>query len=161
MIDINAEGLDDCSHVLDHIGLLTEDVEQTIQTLASILSIVSYTHPVIDTLQDVKAIFAKTSKGLLLEFLEPISDESPIKNSIKKNQNLIHHLAYRTDDIERSTKIIRNLRGMPISKMKPGIAFDNSSIQFFLLPSGWLIELIEQPVSTMKFPLITKYSTKD
>jgi methylmalonyl-CoA/ethylmalonyl-CoA epimerase len=146
--------LDGIQHELDHVGILSKNIEKTISTIASILSITATSDVIIDPLQDVKAIFAKTSQGLVLEFLEPYSDKSPIQNSLIKNNNLIHHLAYRTKDINVSLQAIREVRGMPISESKKGIAFDNAQIQFFLLSDGWLIELIEQVESKMEFPNI-------
>lgn len=143
--------LNDFEHTLDHIGILSKNIDKTINTLAPILGITATSDLIIDPLQDVKAIFAKTTQGLTLEFLEPISDESPIKNSVIKQNNLIHHLAYRTNSLENSTEAIRQIRGMPIGEAKPGIAFGGALIQFFLLPDGWLVELIEQKTSKMQF----------
>lgn len=141
-------------HVIDHVGILSKDINKTISTLAPILGVKAMSDLVVDPLQDVKAIFAKTTQGLTLEFLEPNSDESPIKNSLVKNNNLIHHLAYRTHSLESSTEAIRKIRGMPIGEAKEGIAFGGAMIQFFLLADGWLIELIEQNESKMEFPNI-------
>lgn len=153
MINLPNKLLNANEHILDHVGFIVNNTEVSVQSLAPLLGIISCSYPVIDEKQDVKAIFAKTNQGLVLEFLEPLSDQSPIKNSLNKSSNLIHHLAYRTDDLERSTQVIRELKGMPIVAAKPGIAFDNALIQFFLLSDGWLIELIEQFVSTMEFPI--------
>lgn len=152
MITDAAEGLDIFNHTLDHIGLLSKNIEKSVTTLFPILGIIETSDIIVDPLQDVKAVFAKTEQGLILEFLEPMSDNSPIKNSLDKNNNLIHHLAYRTNNLAKSAESIRDTRGMPIGDPKEGIAFGNALIQFFILPDGWLLELIEQPVSTLKFP---------
>lgn len=154
MIYSQPSSLDSLDHALDHVGILSKNIETSIKVLSPILGVVAVSDLIIDPIQDVKAIFAKTNQGLVLEFLEPNSDTSPITNSLAKNNNLIHHLAYRTNDLEKSTEAIREIGGMPIGKENEGNAFDNAFIQFFLLPDGWLIELIAQSKSTMKFPNI-------
>lgn len=143
-------------HNIDHIGIVARDIEKAIFDTAEIFNLVRFSETIIDELQDVKAVFGQAETGYIFEFLEPLSENSPVANSLNKSSNLFHHVAFRTPDISCSTEMIREKRGMQIGEPKPGIAFDNSLIQFFLLPDGWLIELIEQPVSRMQFPINRK-----
>ena len=89
-------------------------------------------------------MFLKDESGVMFELIEPISDKSPIKNSLSKKINIINHIAYKTRTFDKTNKILIKKNFFPVSTAKKAVAFKNKLIRFFYSPQGFLLEIIEE-----------------
>jgi len=83
---------------LDHIGIAVRSIKAASVFYEEVLGLrCEKTEEV--AAQKVRVAFF-TVGGVHIELLEPLNDESPIAKFLARNGEGIHHLAYRTDDIE-------------------------------------------------------------
>lgn len=91
---------------------------------------------------ELKIAYGK-SGALEIEFIQPLSGESPQREFIQQGGNGLHHVRYRTDDIERSIAEARALGFVPVwfKRLNAEIAFcylenaqDRSMIEFLQMP---------------------------
>ena len=87
---------------------------------------------------------SKSGKGTAIELIEPIDENSPISNFLKKRGEGIHHICFYVDNIE-STLLNLKKEGIRLIDEKPRIGAYNSKVAFIDPKSfnGVLIELAE------------------
>lgn len=88
---------------IDHIGIAVHSLTEAIPYYEDVLGLPC------DGMEEVPSQKVRTAffdiGGTHLELLEPTSPESPIAKFLEKNPNGgVHHLAFRTDDLETELK---------------------------------------------------------
>ena len=82
--------------------------------------------------------------GVRIEFLEPISDDSPVSKFLAKRGEGVHHLCYAVSDLDQA---VRELKSHEMAFTgEPVIGSDGKPI-IFIHPgsaNGVLIELVEE-----------------
>ena len=81
--------------------------------------------------------------NLIIELIEPLGDESPVKHILEKNQKL-YHACYAVPDIEHAIKISRENGFHCIAPPVPATAFDNKKIAWVYSKVFGLFELVEK-----------------
>ena len=83
---------------------------------------------------------------VLVEFLEPLSEEGAIWKFIKENGEGIHHIAYRVTDLEGILKTMKNEK-IKLRDDRPRSGGGGSKIAFVdpVETNGVLTELVERP----------------
>ncbi len=132
---------------LNHVGFLTSDVEQEMANFDLMFPGTVWSSRIVDPVQDVTARFGKTPQGLVYELIEANSEKSPIAQALKSRKNILNHMCYSCDDLSLKALELRAQGLYPVTEPKPGIAFGNRPIQFFLHPNGLLLELVEGDIS--------------
>jgi methylmalonyl-CoA/ethylmalonyl-CoA epimerase len=132
---------------LDHVGFLTNDVEQEMARFELLFPGTLWSGRIIDTLQDVTARFGRTPQGLVYELLQSNSPNSPIAQALKARKNILNHMCYRCPSLSAKADELRAQGFFPVTEAKAGIAFGNNLIQFFFHPNGLLLELVEGTAS--------------
>ncbi len=104
-----------------------------------------FTKPIIDPLQDVELVLCTSSKFPTVELVKPISNRSPIINYLSKNNEMIYHICYELDDIDKDIKrLFHNSRTICVSKSQPAILFDNRLVSFYYINDVGLIEILQK-----------------
>jgi methylmalonyl-CoA/ethylmalonyl-CoA epimerase len=83
---------------IDHLGIAVKSLEEAIPFYENSLGLHCHGREEVES-QKVRTAFFDCG-GVHLELLEPTSPESPIAKFIEKNGEGIHHIAFRTDDIQ-------------------------------------------------------------
>jgi methylmalonyl-CoA/ethylmalonyl-CoA epimerase len=83
---------------IDHLGIAVKSLEEAIPFYEKSLGLHCHGREEVES-QKVRTAFFDCG-GVHLELLEPTSPESPIAKFIEKNGEGIHHIAFRTDDIQ-------------------------------------------------------------
>ncbi|NLI40193.1 MAG: methylmalonyl-CoA epimerase [Caldisericales bacterium] len=124
---------------LSHIGIATTDIEEAAKTWLLLGFQFVHTTEVPD--QKVKVAKLRYG-GLIVELLEPTSDDSPIKGFLDKKGPGIHHLAIEVDDMEHKIDEFLN-SGIKMIDKKPRIGAAGKPIAFIHPSStgGVLVEL--------------------
>lgn len=139
---------------LDHIGFVVEDIEK-MRNLFRAIGLDTGTEAVVNPLQKVSGSFVRVGDNddIYIELLEPISDDSPISNFLRKKGGGLHHLCFEVDSIERATAELSAQGFRMVVSPENCSAYDENlgrecneptKIAFFLVAKGFLIELIEK-----------------
>lgn len=133
---------------LDHIAIAVPDMEKAIQRFMKDFGIT------FEGCEDVEA--AKTSTaffpidGTQIELIHPLNGEGPVAKYLEKNAGRggMHHLAFRTDDIEADVAMLKE-KGYQFLSDAPSPGAHNSQVIFIHPKScdGVLIELCQHPES--------------
>jgi methylmalonyl-CoA epimerase len=83
---------------IDHIGIAVRSIDQAKPFFEKVLGLKCEGEEVVES-QKVKTAFFAVGE-VHIELLEPTSDDSPIAKFLENKGEGIHHIAYKTDDIE-------------------------------------------------------------
>jgi methylmalonyl-CoA epimerase len=83
---------------IDHIGIAVRSIDQAKPFFEKVLGLPCEDEEVVES-QKVKTAFFAVGE-VHIELLEPTSDDSPIAKFLENKGEGIHHIAYKTDDIE-------------------------------------------------------------
>lgn len=131
---------------LDHIAIAVPDFEKAIKRFMEDFGLN------FEGTEDVEA--AKTSTAFFplpetsIELVHPLRGEGPIKGYLEKKGGGLHHLCFRTDDIEADVEMLK-AKGYIFLSDEPGDGAHNSKVIFIHPKScdGVLIEL-NQPAES-------------
>jgi methylmalonyl-CoA/ethylmalonyl-CoA epimerase len=90
---------------IDHLGIAVRSIAEARKFYEEILGLPCEGEETVES-QKVKTAFFAVGE-VHVELLEPTSEESPIAKFLKKNGEGIHHVAYKTDNIEDQIKQAR------------------------------------------------------
>ncbi len=102
---------------IDHIGVAVKDLDSVIGFYRDILGMEFL------GVEEVASQGVKVAKfdigGVHIEFLQPTKEDSPIAKFIQKKGEGLHHIAYRTDNIEEEldglkTKNVKLINERPV-----------------------------------------------
>ena len=125
---------------LDHIAIAVPDFEKAIKRFMEDFGLT------FEGTEDVEA--AKTSTAFFplpetsIELVHPLNGEGPIKTYLEKKGGGLHHLCFRSDDIEADVEMLKG-KGYQFLSDAPGPGAHNSQVIFIHPKScdGVLIEL--------------------
>jgi methylmalonyl-CoA/ethylmalonyl-CoA epimerase len=87
---------------IDHLGIAVRSIDEAVPIYESALGLRCLGREEVPS-QRVKTAFFDVG-GVHIELLEPTSPDSPIAKFIAEKGEGIHHVAFRTDDIENQLK---------------------------------------------------------
>jgi methylmalonyl-CoA/ethylmalonyl-CoA epimerase len=128
--------------IIDHIGIAVKDINKSISYWREMFGYRQATEIVFNTKQKVNVVFLEKEESLTIKLIEP-SEESSSINNFLKNGGGLHHLCFKTTDI--NSKVIE-LSGKGMIKLTPpqtGEAFENELIAFLYGRDNLNIEIIE------------------
>ncbi len=101
---------------IEHIGIAVNNIEEAKKYYEEVLGLKCYAIEVVED-QKVKTAFFMIGQTKL-ELLEPTSDESAVAKFLAKKGQGIHHIAFATDDVDKSLKEAENKGVKLIDKEK-------------------------------------------
>ena len=114
---------------LHHIGLVVQNINESLGEIANFLSFESISLPTIIGSQKVNICFLKTN-NVYIELIEPAEENSPITNFAKEGGGF-HHLCFEVDDIQQEIdKMVKNGAHVVVAPVK---GFDDRLIAFLML----------------------------
>ena len=90
---------------IDHLGIAVRSIAKARTFYEEVLGLPCEGEETVES-QKVKTAFFAVGE-VHIELLEPTNEESPIAKFLEKNGEGIHHVAYKTDDIEGQIKQAR------------------------------------------------------
>lgn len=128
-----------------HLGIIVKDLEYGEYHLKNFCNLKRISKKIIiDKKIGVKILFFKSKEHPLIELISPINKNSPVSLSLKKNINLLNHIAYVSKNFSQDIKKLRNKGLLQIAKPIPAKAFKGKKIVFFLNKLNFIIEVIEK-----------------
>lgn len=127
----------------NHIGLALRQAEDAI----TLLGCLGYTigGRIYDPLQDVHVRLCTSVEHPSIEFVQPGSEQTPIKSIVTKHGELMYHLCYETPDLAETLEEIERagLRCIPQTERKPAVLFGGRHVSFYKIVGWGVIELLE------------------
>ena len=97
-----------------------------------------------DLIQKVRIAFIKQpNQDLKFELIQPLTEDSPVMNALRKGGGL-NHVCYEVSDIEHTIRLFRNNGSKLISGPSSAVAFGNKKIAFLYTKHREVIELVEE-----------------
>jgi len=132
------------SEKIHHFGIAVNDFEKSLNKWKSLFSL---KNEKIEEIKDrgVKVATLSFDKEPMIELLEAIGDDSPIDKFIKKQGEGLHHICFKTDDLDQKVKELKK-KGIRFVQDSPVSGAGGSRI-IFMHPdnlNGVLIELKEE-----------------
>ncbi|MCF6365247.1 MAG: methylmalonyl-CoA epimerase [Bacteroidales bacterium] len=91
---------------IEHIGIAVNNIEEAKKYYEDVLGLKCY------AIEEIKDQKVKTAFFMIgqtkIELLEPTSDESPVAKFIAKKGQGIHHIAFATNDVNKSLQEAQN-----------------------------------------------------
>ena len=129
----------------DHIGVVVATLEDGRNHLGGLFGIVEWTVEFSDPIIQVRVQFGRDSSGLCYETVAPFGENSPILRTLRKADRILNHVAYLVPHLASAAERLHERRCMQTSEAMPAVAYGGASVQFFMTPLGFLLELIEAP----------------
>ena len=109
---------------IDHIGIVTKDLRETI----SFLKVLGLTPAKEIELQKAKFAFIPVGDGEI-ELIEPTDPETPIAKFIEEKGEGIHHVSLKVEGIEKTIEKLRE-KGIKLIDDKPRVGAHGVKIAF-------------------------------
>jgi methylmalonyl-CoA/ethylmalonyl-CoA epimerase len=127
---------------IDHIGVAVDDLEAAIELYGSRFDMREQHRETVES-QGVEAVLLEVGDGHV-ELLRPLSEGTAVGKFLAKRGPGLHHVAYQTDDIDRTLGAVRDA-GIDLIDEQPRIGIRGSRVAFLHPRStgGVLTELVE------------------
>lgn len=127
---------------INHVAIAIPDIAEFLAANAFLYGGFSRGPLIVNDVQGVREMFI-TDGNVVVELLEPMSDESPIRGFLKRNRGggLIH-VAFDVDSLDAAIRDVEQAGGRVVVEPVPDVAFEQRRIAFVML-NGQLAELIE------------------
>jgi len=127
---------------IDHIGVAVDDLEAAIELYASRFDMREQHRETVES-QGVEAVLLEVGEGHV-ELLRPLADDTAVAKFLAKRGPGLHHVAYQTDDIDRTLGVVRDA-GIDLIDETPRIGIRGSRVAFLHPRStgGVLTEIVE------------------
>lgn len=125
---------------IEHIGYLTDSIEETIQVFATL----GYQCGVVidDDIQRTKICFASKEGETTIELVQPYEDNRTMWKMLKQRGNGPYHLCYTVDDIYSVYEELVADNWFPLFKPVEAPALENRLICYFFKQEIGYIELV-------------------
>lgn len=127
---------------IDHVGVAVEDLDAAIELYRGGLGMAEQHRETVEE-QGVEAVLLEVGEGHV-ELLRPLSENTVIGRFLAAKGPGLHHVAYQTDDIDRTLEAVRNA-GIRLIDESPRAGIRGSRVAFLhpLSTGSVLTELVE------------------
>lgn len=91
---------------ISHVGIAVNDIESIVMAFSKALNIT--TPPIYDNTENKIKVAMIELNGIGIELLEEYSDKGMLKDFVREKGNGIHHLCFKTDNINEDVKSLKN-----------------------------------------------------
>ena len=129
---------------LDHIAIAVPDLERAIKRFAEDFGIELKGTEAVEDAKTTTAFFPIS--GTQIELVHPLRGEGPIAKYLEKKGGGLHHLCFRTDDVEGDMKRLKE-KGYEFLSDAPKPGAHNTRVAWIhpKCTDGVLIEIAEHP----------------
>ena len=127
---------------IDHVGVAVEDLDAAIELYRDGFEMAEQHRETVEE-QGVEAVLLEVGEGHV-ELLRPLSGETAVGKFLASKGPGLHHVAYQTDDIDRTLVAVRDA-GIRLIDESPRVGIRGSRVAFLHPRStgGVLTELVE------------------
>ena len=127
---------------IDHIGVAVNDLDAAVELYGGGFDMAEQHRETVEE-QGVEAVLLEVGDGHV-ELLKPLSEDTPVGKFLAAKGPGLHHVAYQTDDIDRTLAAVRDA-GVKLIDQEPRTGIRGSRVAFVHPKStgGVLTELVE------------------
>jgi methylmalonyl-CoA epimerase len=127
---------------IDHIAVAVDDLDSAVELYNSRFDMREQHRETVES-QGVEAVLLEIGEGHV-ELIRPLSEENGVGRWLSKNGPGMHHVAYQTDDIERTLGAVREA-GLRLIDEEPRVGIRGARVAFLHPKStgGVLTEIVE------------------
>lgn len=129
----------------DHVGLVVAELRVGREHLARSLGISRWTEEFDDSGLGVRVQFGTAESGPAIELIAPLGETSPVAQALRTGQRVLNHIAYLTEDLAGSGRVLAEEGFVATGPAQPAAAYGGRAVQFFVSPLRFIVELIEAP----------------
>ena len=129
--------------LIDHICLAVKSLKSSSNRICKILGYCEKTSAVKNSVQDVNVLFLAKKGSLDIKLIEPASKDSPLISFLRTRGEGLHHIGFKSDDVNLALDLIQQNGARVTSEAVPGEAFDDELIAFAYIAGGLNIEIID------------------
>lgn len=126
----------------NHIGIFVKNIKKS-EKYIDLFCEKKRNKIILDKSLGIKAKLYFDKKKICYELIEPYGKKSPVNGCLKKQVNILNHIAYKTYKFVETINYLKNNNFLQITKIKYSKLF-KSKIVFFLSPLKYIIEIIEK-----------------
>jgi len=128
---------------IDHIALAVSSLDHALPLYRDLLGL-SHKHTEVVEEQKVRAALLQAGQSRI-EFVEPLSEDSPVAKYLQRHGEGLHHIAFRVNGLEKLLEKLKKA-GVRLIDEKPRAGVEGSRIAFLhpAAASGVLVELVER-----------------
>jgi len=127
---------------LHHIGIVVDDIERHGAHYAEQLELQPLSPIVTDPVQRVRVQFWGDGRGVSLELIQPLGEDSPVRRFLEKGGGL-NHLCFEVEDIAGAVEYARTKGAICVVDPVPAMAFSGRRIAFLFFRYIGLVEFVE------------------
>ena len=125
-----------------HIGYAVPDIDKALVEFAA-LGWKVCSDVTDDEARQVKIVFMEQS-GCKIELVAPLSDESPIRQTLRKGSGTPYHICYEVDNLEAAEAELKKAKFIPFKKAAVAPAIGGRRVEFMYAKQNGVIELVEK-----------------
>ena len=128
---------------IDHIGWLTDNIEETTKVF-SVLGYSLSSEIVNDDTQRCRICFISRANEVRIELVEPYEDNKTMQRMLKKQGCGPYHTCHIVEDIDASYNELVSKDFLPLFQPVAAPAFDNRRICYFFKQEIGYYEIVEK-----------------
>jgi len=125
-----------------HVGVAVRSIERALRYYVDVFGFEQVSDPIEVAPEHVKVCFLKAGPGVMIELVEGVDDESPVKELLKRPGAGTYHICYQVDDLDRALRELRDNHCFPFKQFEVETA-GPMRFAFLLTPDRQLFELCE------------------
>jgi methylmalonyl-CoA/ethylmalonyl-CoA epimerase len=128
-----------------HLGVAVDSISKVLSTYETIFGYHLLSGPFDDPIQKSRVCFVGTGvkDAFVIELVEPLAQDSPVKNMVAKGI-AAYHVCYEVEDIDKVVAEVSQMGCVVVSPPQPAVAFQQRRIAWFYTPTRQLIEVLEK-----------------
>jgi methylmalonyl-CoA/ethylmalonyl-CoA epimerase len=128
--------------IIDHVGIVVPKIEEAGKIYPQVLEFTPATGVILDAIQKVYVQFFHNEEGQRIELIEPLDEESPAFNALKKGGGA-NHIGYRCSNVEDALANARTQNCIIVCQPVPGAGHEGRRVAFVVHPFLGLAEFVE------------------
>ena len=118
---------------LDHIGIAVRSLAESAEAFSALVGVAAQDVRTREVPAENVRVAEFELGGVSVELMEPMSEDSPISGFLEKRGPGVHHLCYRTDDIEG---LFACLKGQGVKLLSDAVREGDGYRYFFVHPKS-------------------------
>lgn len=125
-----------------HVGVAVKSIERALEYYVGVFGFEQVSEPLAVAPEHVKVCFVRAKPGVMIELVEGLDDQSPVRELLERTGAGTYHICYQVEDLDRAIQELRARRCFPFKRFE--VALDGPHrFAFLLTPDRQLFELCE------------------
>jgi len=128
-----------------HVGFVVPDIARGMEGFVRSLAAAWDGRVFEDPLQKVRVAFLAARPGdPLIELVEPVGEDSPVRRFLTDRGGGLHHVCYEVADLEEQMNDLKARGSTIVRRPRPAVAFGGRRIAWVVTPEKLVVELLER-----------------